>query len=86
MLRLKPEAGIARDAFIQRMSELGIGTSVHFIPLHLHPYWRETYNLTPESFPEATKAYRHAVSLPIYTKMSEEDQDRVIDAVRTILA
>lgn len=85
VVRLQPEAGIGRNDFILRMAELGIGTSVHFIPLHLHPYWRETYSLKPEDFPEATRAYEAAVSLPIYTKMTGDDQDRVIEAVRTIL-
>jgi dTDP-4-amino-4,6-dideoxygalactose transaminase len=67
------------------MAQAGIGTSVHFIPLHLHPYWRDTYHLHPEDFPNATKAFEAAVSLPLYTLMSDEDQDRVIAAVRSIL-
>ena len=86
MLRLRDDAPIERDAFIQAMSDLGIGCSVHFIPLHLHPYWRDTYALQPDDFPESLRAYQRAVSLPIYTKMSHDDQTRVIDAVKSIFA
>ena len=68
------------------MSELGIGTSVHFIPLHLQPYWQERYNLQAEQFPCASHYFSVAVSLPLYTKMTDEDQTRVIAAVRQILA
>jgi dTDP-4-amino-4,6-dideoxygalactose transaminase len=68
------------------MAEMGIGCSVHFIPLHLHPYWRDTYKLKPEDFPRAVKAYRQAVSLPLYTRMTDMDQARVITAVKEILA
>jgi len=84
-MRLHESATIARDQFIQEMSQLGIGTSVHFIPLHLHPYWRETYKLSPEDFPCAFAAYKQEVSLPLYTKMTEEEQERVIRSVRQIL-
>jgi len=76
---------IDRDRFIELMSEAGIGCSVHFIPLHLQPYWRDRYKLTPESFPVATSVYHRAVSLPIYTRMSDDDVGRVITAVRSIL-
>lgn len=77
---------ISRDEFIQAMSELGVGTSVHFIPLHIQPYWKEYYNLRSEDFPNATKYYTNAFSLPLYTKMTDDDQSRVIAAVRKILA
>jgi dTDP-4-amino-4,6-dideoxygalactose transaminase len=86
VIRLRPEAGIDRAAFIERMSQKGIGCSVHFIPLHLQPVWRDLYDLRPESFPAALKAYEAAVSLPLYTKMTGADQDRVIEAVAEILA
>ncbi len=85
VIRLLPEAPIGRDAFIQEMARRGIGTSVHFIPLHRHPYWRETYGLQPERFPNAEAAFRGAVSLPLYTRMREEDVERVVGAVREIL-
>lgn len=85
VVRLGDNAKISRDQFIVDMAELGIGCSVHFIPLHLHPYWRDTYHLRPQDFPMALAAYERAVSLPLYTKMSDDDQTRVIAAVKTIL-
>jgi dTDP-4-amino-4,6-dideoxygalactose transaminase len=76
---------ITRDEFIEKMAEKGIGTSVHFIPLHIHPYWRDRYGFSPEDFPVALDCYHRAVSLPIYSKMLDEDVDRVIRAVKEIL-
>jgi dTDP-4-amino-4,6-dideoxygalactose transaminase len=75
-----------RDRFIEMMAERGIGTSVHFIPLHLHPYWRDRYGLNPEDFPVSLDCYRRAVSLPIYSKMTDPEVMRVIEALRGILA
>ena len=86
VIRLRTDAPLQRDEFIQRMAEHGIGCSVHFIPLHLHPYWRDTYHLKPEDFPAAQAAYECAVSLPLYTRMTEADQQRVIEAVTKLLA
>ena len=85
VIRLANDAKISRNEFIEKMAEMGIGCSVHFIPLHLHPYWRDTYNLKPQDFPNALHAYERAVSLPIYTKMTDSDQERVIKAVKEIL-
>ena len=76
---------ITRDRFIALMNEAGIGVSVHFIPLHIHPYWRDRYNLKPEDFPVSYDVYQRAVSLPIYPKMSDDDVGRVIEAVTDIL-
>ncbi len=84
-VRLKPEAGISRDDFITRMAEKGVGCSVHFIPLHLHPVWRDGYGLTPADFPAAQTAFEAEVTLPLYTRMSADDQARVIAAVREVL-
>ncbi len=86
VIRLDDDAPLSRDAFIEEMARAGIGTSVHFIPLHLHPYWRDTYGLQPEQFPNATRVYRQAVSLPIYSRMTEADQDCVIRAVCKLLS
>ncbi|MGF6591404.1 DegT/DnrJ/EryC1/StrS family aminotransferase [Pseudomonas sp. 2835] len=85
-LRLRAEANIKRDDFIIKMAELGIGCSVHFIPLHLQPYWRESCALSPEQFPVAQSLFEQEVSIPLYTKMTEADQERVIAAVRSVLA
>lgn len=85
VVRLTDDAPVSRDRFIELMAEKGIGCSVHFIPLHLHPYWRDLYNLKPEDFPSALRTYEQAVSLPLYTKMSDYDQSRVIRTVQEIL-
>ncbi|MFO1326916.1 MAG: DegT/DnrJ/EryC1/StrS aminotransferase family protein [Rubrivivax sp.] len=84
-LRLGDGAGIGRDRFIEALFERGIGCSVHYIPLHLHPYWRERYALRAEQFPHSQHAYERLVSLPIYTRMGDADVERVIDAVRAVL-
>ncbi|MBS1791597.1 MAG: DegT/DnrJ/EryC1/StrS family aminotransferase [Acidobacteria bacterium] len=85
-IRLKDSAGISREEFIQQMAARGIGCSVHFIPLHLHPYWQKAYDLQPHDFPAAWRAYEQAVSLPLYTKMTDEDQTRVIEAAKDVLS
>jgi dTDP-4-amino-4,6-dideoxygalactose transaminase len=85
VVRLRDDAAISRDAFIDQMYARAIGCSVHFIPLHRHPYWRDTYSLTPEMFPESERAYQGAVSLPIYSGMTSGDVERVVDAVRGLL-
>lgn len=74
-----------RTRFIEALSAAGIGTSVHYIPLHRQPYWRDTYDLTASAYPQADRAYHGLVSLPLYTLMSDADQDRVIDAVKATL-
>jgi dTDP-4-amino-4,6-dideoxygalactose transaminase len=84
-LRLGAGARIGRDVFIERLFEAGIGASVHYIPLHLHPYWRERYRLAPAMFPASQRAYERLVSLPIYTRMSDDDVARVVDTVRALV-
>lgn len=79
------QINISRDTFIEMMSEKGVGTSVHFIPLHLHPYWRDRYKLTPEDFPESSYRYQRVVSLPIYPKMSDDQVEHVIASIKKIL-
>lgn len=86
VIRLTAGAGIGRDAFIQRMAEQGVGCSVHYIPLHLHPYWRDTYRLRPEQFPHSQALFESAISLPIYTRMTDDDQSHVLNAVRRTLS
>lgn len=85
VIQLLDAAGIARDEFIEELAAAGVGTSVHYIPLHLQPYWRDTYGLRPEQFPNSTQAFKQIVSLPLYTRMTDADQDRVVSAVRSIL-
>ena len=85
-VRLAASARLGRDEMIARLSEAGIGTSVHFIPLHRHPYWRDTCALSPQQFPAAEASYQSQLTLPLYTKMSDADQQRVIAAVRRLLS
>jgi len=84
-VRLADDAGIARDRFVERLFEQGIGCSVHYIPLHLHPYWRDRYALSPAQFPRSQHAYERMLSLPLYTRMTDDDVQRVIGAVRRAL-
>ena len=85
MLRLNLEAlSIDRAAFIEQLRDRGIGASVHFIPLHLHPYYRETYGWSPDDFPVAYREYQREVSLPIYSKLSDAEVDEIIGAVAGI--
>jgi dTDP-4-amino-4,6-dideoxygalactose transaminase len=79
-LRTVPEA-VSRDRLIERLFARGIGCSVHYIPLHQQPYWRDRYGLTPAMFPHSQRVYETQLSLPIYTRMSDADVQRVIDAV-----
>jgi dTDP-4-amino-4,6-dideoxygalactose transaminase len=85
VLRLADGAGVDRNTFIERLFAAGIGASVHYIPLHLHPYWRERYALETAMFPASQHAYEHMVSLPLYTRMSDADVQRVVAAVRGAL-
>lgn len=86
VIRLKPEAKLNRDEVIQGLSDAGIGTSVHYVPLHRHPYWRDRYQLTPAMFPVAELAYQQMLSIPLFTAMTDSDQDRVITALKNLLA
>jgi dTDP-4-amino-4,6-dideoxygalactose transaminase len=86
VVRLADDARPTRDRFIENLYAAGIGCSVHYIPLHLHPYWRERYALTPAMYPHSQRAYERMVSLPLYTKMTDADVQRVAAAVRAALA
>jgi dTDP-4-amino-4,6-dideoxygalactose transaminase len=76
---------IDRGAVIDALKELGIGTSVHFIPLHLHPYYRRTGSYRPGDFPVATHEYERVVSLPIWPGMTDADVERVVSGLETVL-
>jgi len=87
VIRLNPSsAKVTRDQVIQGLSDRGIGTSVHYVPLHRQPYWRDRYGLTPEMFPQSDAAYQSMLSIPLFTAMSDADQDRVIAALREVVA
>ncbi|AUB36060.1 dTDP-4-amino-4,6-dideoxygalactose transaminase [Nostoc flagelliforme CCNUN1] len=75
----------SRNHFIHQMDSFGIGTSVHYVPLCLHPQWKKELDLHETDFPHAMDYFQRSVSLPIYPKMTAQDVDRVIDTVRALL-
>lgn len=76
---------IDRNEFLDKLKEANIGFSVHYIPLHMHPYYREKFDYRPDSFPVAAQNYRRVVTLPLYPAMSDQDVQDVIEAVQTIV-
>lgn len=76
---------IGRDQVIEQLKQRGIGTSVHFIPLHLHPYYRETYHYRETDLPIATAEYHRSFSLPIYPGMSSDQIAYVIEQVLAVV-
>lgn len=86
-IRLRLEAlRIGRGEFIEQLRARNIGASVHFIPLHRQPFYRDRYQYTESAFPVAEDAYPRLVSLPIYSRMTDRDVDDVIAAVREVAA
>lgn len=82
VLKLELDAlRIDRDEFIRELVRRQIGVSVHFIPLHIQPYYRDRYGYAPGDFPNAFGAFQRILSLPIYAKMTDEDVEDVIAAV-----
>ena len=82
LVRLRNEAlAIDRDGVIEALREANIGTSVHFIPLHLHPYYREHYGYQAGDFPVADDVFARCLSLPLFSSMSEAEVERTLDVV-----
>lgn len=77
--------GITRDEFLQRMHALNIGTGVHYIGVHLHPYYQERFKFAANDFPNATYISERTVSLPLSPKLTDADVADVIAAVRNVL-
>jgi dTDP-4-amino-4,6-dideoxygalactose transaminase len=75
-----------RAAFIEELQKRGIGASVHWLPLHMHPYYRETYGYKPQDLPVAHELYPQIVTLPLYPDMTESDVAYVCDAIKETLA
>ena len=76
---------VTRAETIDRLADAGIGTSVHFIPLHLHPYYRRTYGYEPSDLPVANLQYEREISLPIYPNLTDGDVDYVVERLAEIL-
>ena len=82
MIRIRPDLlGLDRGGFIEELKESGVGTSVHFIPLHRHPYYQSAYGARSDDFPNAEDAYSRCISLPIYPGLTEHDANRVVRIV-----
>jgi len=87
VLRIRPEAlSIDRDAFIDALSARNVGTSVHFIPIHMHSYYATKYGYQPQDFPVAADAFQRILSLPLHPGLSDADVDDVISAVLDVAA
>jgi perosamine synthetase len=85
-VRLRPEQlSIHRDQVIEKLTAAGIGTSVHFIPLHLHSYYREMMACRPQDFPVASAAADTILSLPFHTRLTDEDAGYVAGCLRDVL-
>jgi dTDP-4-amino-4,6-dideoxygalactose transaminase len=76
---------IDRARFIEELKAQKIGTSVHFIPVHMHTYYKEKYGFKPEDYPVALQAYQRMISLPLYPRMTDADVDDVVEAVTEIV-
>lgn len=75
-----------RDEIIERLKDCGIGCSVHFIPIHKHPYYKNKYGYKNEDYPVSNEVFDTSLSLPIYPDMSEEEIDYVIEKVKKIVS
>jgi dTDP-4-amino-4,6-dideoxygalactose transaminase len=76
---------LSRDTFIDKLKEKGVGSSVHWMPLHLHPYYRRTYGYRAEDFPVAAREWVRLISLPIFPGMTREEQEHIASSVIQIL-
>jgi perosamine synthetase len=84
-IRVRPQKlQMTRDQFLEELREAGIGCSVHWRPLHLHPYYEEEFAWTPDQLPVASQIWQHRLSLPIFPGMRDEEQDYVIETIRNL--
>lgn len=84
-IRLRLEKlSIGRDEFIEELKREGIGCSVHWRPLHMHPYYQETFGWSPEELPVASALWVRLVSLPLFPSMRRDEMERVADTIRTL--
>jgi perosamine synthetase len=82
-IRLRLETlAVDRSSFMSALKEAGVGCSVHWRPLHLHPYYQETFGWRPEHCPVATREWERLISLPIFSAMTDAEVDHVIATVR----
>lgn len=80
------EFGISRDDLYRRLREKGIGTNVHYMPIHLQPFYREQFGTRLGQCPNAEAAFSEILSLPLFNAMTESDVHRVVDAITEVKA
>ncbi|HOK05428.1 MAG TPA: DegT/DnrJ/EryC1/StrS family aminotransferase, partial [Victivallales bacterium] len=76
---------VNRDSFIEKLKKNGIITSVHYIPLHMHKYYKEKYFFSDGDFPVSEKLSRECVSLPIYPDLRKTDLDYIVKTIKRVL-
>jgi len=77
---------IDRNTFIEELKARNIGTSVHYLPVHMHPFYRDKYGYKPEDCPVAADAFTRMLTLPLHPGLSDQDVQDVVAAVRDIIA
>ncbi|MGR0286550.1 DegT/DnrJ/EryC1/StrS family aminotransferase [Bacillus subtilis subsp. subtilis] len=82
-LRVKKHGEMDRDQFIEEMKAKHIGLSVHFIPVHMHPYYREHF---PAKLPVTERIFPEIVSLPLYSQLSKEDCQYIVQSIKDVLS
>jgi dTDP-4-amino-4,6-dideoxygalactose transaminase len=85
VIRLRDTA-IARNDFVEALKAHGVGSAVHYLPVHYHPYYRERYGFRAGDYPVTEAEFERIVSLPLFPEMTESDIDRVVAAVEDVLA
>src|SRR5262249_54298508 len=75
---------VTRNVFMEELRQAGVGTSVHWRPLHLHPYYQQTFGWRPEDCPKATAVWERLVSLPIFSTMGDDEVEHVIRTARRV--
>lgn len=85
VIRLNDDAPLSRDDFIAALQAAGIGTSVHYLPLHMMTYWSERYDYKPDDFPNAKAFFERCVSIPLFQGMTFEEQGYVITTIKNLL-
>jgi dTDP-4-amino-4,6-dideoxygalactose transaminase len=85
VVELADDARLSRDEVVSRLRERQIECSVHYIPLHMQPYWRDRYGLRADDFPHSQRLAERSFSLPLHTRMTDADQARVIGALDAVL-
>ena len=86
VIRLREDSSIDRDNVMQFLLDSGVQTSLHYIPIHRHPYWKNRYSLKAEAYPHAENAFKNMISIPLFTSMTDTQQNIVIKSLHGALA